>query len=82
MISARVLGPMPSFLRMETGFSGLRRAVEAAGLPHGIEREDNRFITQRSLMAFLDECARLVGDARVGLEFAPHLTPAEYGVYG
>ncbi len=82
MISARVLGPMPGFLRTETGVTGLRRAIEASGLPHGIECEDNRFITQRSLMAFLDEGARLVGDARVGLEFAPHLTPADYGVYG
>jgi len=82
MISARVLGPMPAFLRTEVGTRGLSRATEAAGLPHGIEHEDNRFITQRSLIAFLDECARLVGDARVGLEFAPHLTPAGYGVYG
>ena len=82
MISARVLGPMPAFLRTEAGIRGLNRAVEASGLPHGIEREDNRFITQRSLMAFLDEGARLVGDTRVGLEFAPHLTPADYGVYG
>jgi AraC-like DNA-binding protein len=82
MISARVLGPMPAFLRTEAGSKGLNRANEAAGLPHGIEHEDNRFITQRSLMVFLDECARLVGDARVGLAFARHLTPAEYGVYG
>lgn len=82
MISARVLGPMPAFLRSEAGIKGLNRATEAAGLPHGIEHEDDRFITQRSLMVFLDECARLVGDERVGLEFAPHLTPAGYGVYG
>ncbi len=82
MISARVLGPMPAFLRTEAGIRGLNRAIEASGLPYGIEREDNRFITQRSLMAFLDEGARLVGDTRVGLEFAPHLTPADYGVYG
>jgi len=82
MISARALGAMPRFIRAEAGARGLARAFVTAGLPHGIEHEDARYITQRSLMAFLNEGARLVGDERLGIELARHLTPDDYGVFG
>ena len=82
MISARALGAMPRFIQMEAGTRGLLRALEIAGLPAGIEQDDSRFIPQRSLLQFLDQGARLVGDARIGLVLALHLTPAAYGVWG
>jgi len=82
MISARALGAMPRFIEAEAGARGLDRACAAAGLPLGIENDDKGFIPQRSLMAFVEEAARLVGDERVGLALAPHLTPADYGVWG
>jgi len=82
MISARALGAMPRFIEGEAGARGLDRACAAAQLPLGIENDDAGFITQRSLMAFVDEAARLVGDERIGLALAPHLTPADYGVWG
>lgn len=82
MISARALGAMPRFFRAEAGARGLLRASAAAGLPPGIEQDERRFITQRSLMAFVGEGARLVGDEGLGLLLAQHLTPADYGSWG
>ena len=82
MMSARALGAMPGFIQMEAGTRGLLRAYSAAGLPAGIERDDSHYVPQRSVMEFLDQGARLVGDARIGLALAMHLTLAAYGVYG
>lgn len=78
MISARALGAMPRFIQMEAGARGLLRASAVAGLPAGIEQD----VSQRSVMQSLDQGARLVGDARIGLVPALHLTPAAYGVWG
>lgn len=82
MISARAMGAIPRFLRAETGVRGLARAHAASGLSPGIETEDTRYITQRALMAFIDESARLVGDERLGLKLAQYMTPGDYGVFG
>ena len=82
MISARALGAMPDFILMEAGTRGLLRAYSVAGLPAGIEKDDSHFVPQRSVMQFLDQGARLVGDSRIGLALAMYLTPAAYGVYG
>lgn len=73
---------MPAFIEAQAGARGLELASATAGLPLGIENDDARFITQRSLMAFLDQGARLVGDEFIGLALAQHLTPADYGVWG
>jgi len=82
MISARALGAMPQFIQAEAGTAGLLRAHEVAGLPVGAERHERQFITQRSLMSFIDVAARLVGDDRLGLALAPYLTPVDYGMWG
>ena len=82
MISARALGAMPRFIEAEAGPRGLDRASAAASLPIGIESEDAHFISQRSLMIFLDQGARMVGDERLGLDLARHLLPSDYGVWG
>ena len=77
MISARALGATPSFIEEQAGARGLELASAAAGLPFGIEKDDRRFITQRSLMDLLGQAARLVGDDCLGLVLAPHLTPED-----
>ena len=82
MISARALGAMPRFIQMEAGTRALLRAYSVAGLPAGIEQDDSHFVPQRSVMQFLEQGARLVGDRRIGLALAMHLTPAAYGVWG
>ena len=82
MISARALGSIPRFIEGEMGTRSLVRACSVAGLPVGIERDDRQFITQRSLMTLLDFAARAVGDDRLGLVLARHLTPADYGTWG
>ena len=82
MVSARALAAMPSFIEAQAGVRGLELASAAAGLPLGIERDDSRFITQNSAMILLDQGARLVGDDRLGLVLAPHLTPKDYGIWG
>ena len=82
MISARAMGALPRFIKAEAGTRGLARACAAAGLPCGIESVDDRYITQRALMTFVDEVARLVGDERLGIELARYMTPDDYGTYG
>jgi len=82
MISARVLGAMPHFIKAEAGTAGLLRACQVAGLPIGVEQDERQFITQRSLMSFIDVAARLIGDDQLGLVLAPHLTPLDYGTWG
>jgi len=82
MISARAMGAIPRFVRMEAGARGFARAHAVSGLPRGIEAEDARYITQRALMAFIDESARLVGDERLGIKLAQYMTPGDYGVFG
>ena len=82
MINARAMGAIPRFLRAEAGARGLARAHAVSGLPTGIETEDARYITQRALMAFIDESARLVGDERLGIKLAQYMTPSDYGVFG
>lgn len=82
MINARALGAIPRFLRAEAGARGFARAHAVSGLPHGIEVEDARYITQRALMTFIDESARLVGDERLGIRLAQYMNPGDYGVFG
>ena len=82
MVSARALAAMPSFIEAQAGARGLELASAVAGLPLGIENDESRFITQRSAMVLLDQGARLVGDDRLGLVLAPHLTPNDYGIWG
>lgn len=82
MINARALGAIPRFVRAEAGARGLARAHAVSGLPQGIETADARYITQRALMAFIDESARLVGDERLGIKLAQYMTPLDYGVFG
>lgn len=82
MINARAMGAIPRFIRAEAGARGLARACAVSGLPQGVEKEDARYITQRALMSFIDESARLVGDERLGIKLAQHMTPDDYGVFG
>jgi len=82
MISARALGTVPRFIELEAGSRGLMQAHAIAGLPLGIERNDRQFITQQSLLKLIDFAARVVGDDRLGLVLAPHLTPTDYGTWG
>lgn len=82
MISARTLGAIPRFIHAEAGARGLARARTVSGLPKGVENEDARYITQRALMSFIEEGARLVGDERLGIDLARHMTPDDYGVFG
>jgi AraC-like DNA-binding protein len=82
MITARALGSSPRFIESETGPRGLAYAFSVAGLPPGVEHDSRQFITQRSVMTMLDVAARMVGDERLGLTLAPHLSVAEYGTWG
>ncbi|WP_244846203.1 AraC family transcriptional regulator [Mesorhizobium sp. L-8-3] len=82
MISSHVLQGLPAFIRIELGEKALQRANRAAGFDVELIEDRNFFIPQRSVVGFVDETARVLGDSKLGLLLVPSRNIAAYGTFG
>lgn len=82
MISSHVLQGLPAFIRAEIGERALQRANRAAGFDVELAEERNFFVTQKSVVRFVDAMGRAVGDPNIGLLLAPSMDVAHYGSFG
>lgn len=82
MITAQSLGSMPEFIISELGSSAIGRVMARSALPDRVLENRNLFIPESMLTSFLRNAAREVGDDHFGLLVAPHLTVADYGIWG
>jgi AraC-like DNA-binding protein len=82
MITARSFGAMPEFIAAYFGARSLDRVMARSGLPFSVLENRNLYIPQSLLASFLLNSAREAGDDRFGLAVSPHLTVADYGVWG
>lgn len=82
MITARALGAMPALIARECGERGLQLAFERSDLPLRLLDSPDCFIPQLALSRFIAAGGRLLGERNIGLLFAPHLTVADYGLWG
>jgi len=82
VISSHVLQGLPSFIRNEIGERALLRANRAAGFDVELIEDQNFYIPQQSMVAFVNAMARAVGDENLGLLLVPNMDVATYGSFG
>lgn len=82
MITARALGAMPQFILDLAGERGLDRALLRSGLPYRLIHDREGYIPEHALGNFVDEAVQASGYEALGLLWAPHLSVADYGLWG
>lgn len=82
VISSRVLQGLPAFIRNEIGERALQRANRAAGFDAELIENRSCYISQRSVLDFVEVVARSAGEPDLGLLIAPAMNVAEYGAFG
>ncbi|MCB1489541.1 MAG: AraC family transcriptional regulator [Bauldia sp.] len=82
MIVARALGSMPEFISAQVGAHSLDRVMSRSRLPYAVLEQRDVFIPETMLVSFLRNAARETGEDRFGLLVSPHLTVADYGIWG
>lgn len=82
VISSHVLQGLPSFIRNEIGERALLRANCAAGFDVELIEDQNFYIPQQAMVAFVNAMARAVGDENLGLLLVPYMDVATYGSFG
>lgn len=82
VISSHVLQGLPAFIRNEIGELALQRANRAAGFDAELIEDQNGYVSQRSILDFLEAAARSAGVQDLGLLLARAMNVAEYGTFG
>jgi AraC-like DNA-binding protein len=82
VISSHVLHGLPEFVRHEFGEKALRLANRAAGFDTELIESRNFYISQRSVVRFVDAVARAHGDSHFGLLLVPAMNVSTYGSFG
>lgn len=82
LISARALGSIPDFIDAEIGPVAFDRIMSRSGMPYPVLEHRDLFIPQTMLVSYFHHAAREFGEHRLGLLLAPHITVAEYDVWG
>lgn len=82
MISARTLTNMPEFVFSQVGAKGLAKVYAATGLNEEVLGDQHHYILQSQLSGFIEASARQLGEQRLGLLLAPHLSIQDYGIFG
>lgn len=82
MISSHVLQGLPAFIRDEIGETALQRANRAAGFDAEFVERSNCFITQRSVVDFVNAIAQFTGESDFGLLLVPAMNVDAYGKFG
>lgn len=82
VISSYVLQGLPGFVRGQIGGAALDRANRAAGFDAELIENRNCFISQWSVLEFVEVLARAAGEPRFGLVIAPFMNVGGYGTFG
>ncbi|CAH1671287.1 MULTISPECIES: AraC family transcriptional regulator [unclassified Chelatococcus] len=82
VIASYVLQGVPAFVRNEIGARTLIRANRAAGFDAELVEQSHCFITQRSVVDFINEIARAMGEPGLGLLLVPAMNVGTYGNFG
>ncbi|MFB8342366.1 AraC family transcriptional regulator ligand-binding domain-containing protein [Brucella cytisi] len=82
VIASYVLRGVPEFIRCQIGEKALQRANRVAGFDAEIIEEKNCFVSQTSVVKFVEAAARAAGDTNLGLLFVPGMNVATYGAFG
>ncbi len=82
VISSYVLQGLPAFIRDQIGEIALDRANLAAGFDVELIESRNCFISQRSVLEFVEVVARAAGEPGFGLVIAPFMNVGGFGTFG
>jgi len=73
---------LPAFIRSEIGERTLQRANRAAGFDAELIEDRNFYVSQRSVLDFVEAIVRSTGEPNLGLLFAPAMNVSDYGTFG
>jgi len=79
MTFATGLGPLPELLEERAGSKAVARAFGAENLPLQLVTDRNHRVPLAAMVGVFNTAARLVGDARFGLEVGLAMPPESYG---
>ncbi|MBS7700365.1 MAG: AraC family transcriptional regulator ligand-binding domain-containing protein [Chelatococcus sp.] len=82
VIASYVLQGVPAFVRNEIGERTLHRANRAAGFDSELIEQSRFFVTQRSVVDFINAIARAMGEPGLGLLLVPTMDVGTYGNFG
>ncbi len=82
VISSYVLQGLPTFVREHIGETALDSANRAAGFDAELIESRNCFVSQWSLLEFVEVLARAAGEPGLGLVIAPFMNVGGYGTFG
>jgi len=82
VISSHVLRGLSTFIRSELGEKVLYKANRAARFDVELIEDKNYFISQRSVLDFVEAVARATGEPNLGPLLARLMNAAEFGTFG
>jgi AraC-like DNA-binding protein len=82
MIHAGALGNVPEFFAGEIGWRRVEAIFSDVGIPVGVTQHPEWRVPWSAVSAVIENCARAVGDASIGLVLCRHTSLDTYGAWG
>lgn len=82
MIHAGALGNVPEFFAGEIGWRRVEAIFSDVGIPVGVTQHPEWRVPWSAVSAVIENCARAVGDASIGLVLCRHTSLDTYGTWG